>query len=187
DLSACRTSWLENFGPVRSWVPKSPLYLVALPKSSRSRRVRLGWRWANAHASFRAWRLRSRSLRAVMYQAGTGLGALLWNEVFDGADCSAAATSKRLVASAVLPAGSVAWTRNVWLPSSSEDAGRSQLSPEHGAKLGSPLSIEHPSVADGSDDAKVSVGWASAVVPLGPDSTVTSGGWVSTENRRSAV
>jgi len=93
--------------------------------------VRLDCRRANAHASFRAWRLRSRSLLAVMYQAGTGCGALRLNlAIFEvlvsvawpvlpvapvgpeapaGSGASAPTVNRR-VAAAELPAGSVART-----------------------------------------------------------------------------
>jgi hypothetical protein len=99
--------------------------------------VRLDCRRANAHASFRAWRLRSRPLLAVMYQAGTGCGALRLNlAIFEvlvsvagpvspvlpvapvgpegpaGSGASAPTVNRR-VAAAELPAGSVARTLKV--------------------------------------------------------------------------
>src|SRR3954447_23950969 len=61
--------------PRRS-APKEPSrYLRALPKSNSIRREPLGWRLANVHALERAWRTRSGTLGAVMYQAGTCVGA----------------------------------------------------------------------------------------------------------------
>ena len=76
--------------------------------------VWLDWRRAKAQALLRAWRRRSLEPLAVMYQAGTGCGASRWCPRLAESVClPAAASSNSRVAVAVLPAASVARTRNV--------------------------------------------------------------------------
>ena len=61
------------------------------------------------------------------------------------------------------------------------------MSPEHGLKLGVPVSIVHSNVAASSVDEKPKVGRASSIWPVGPPSIDTCGGWVSTVKARVAV
>ena len=83
------------------------------------------------------------------------------------------------VATAELPAASVACTLKVCEPAARGLEGVSLLpGPEQAPKLAVPVSIEHWKVIGptASVALKVNVGLVSVVVPLGPLSTLTSGG-----------
>ncbi len=88
---------------------------------------------------------------------------------------SVASRLKPRVATAWLPAPSVARTRKVCGPSLSGLAAVCDPMSEQGPKLGLPLSIEHSKLAPGSEP-KPKVGVESLVRPEGPELTDTAGG-----------